>query len=286
MSTQPGLRARGEYKKPLPPGLPPPVCMTVPQPANRFIEERRLQERSIRNFTAKSDLQETSIWSPEILEVVAHRGEDGRIGLDIRHEPSLKAYNVVVEVSAGSQAEREGLIKPGDVLLEVDGLQLWSYPQGTADWYAIGVEDAIQAGQPSYTFKLLRQPRMSSKAHQMKEPSEEYFASRKRMERARDMMMSNARENAKNAIGSLPLAADAQCSPVTSTSGNGISEKSKPDPGNTASLRTVFEHAAALTHVFFNLDTCISEKSISKKHLSEKSAPVQGNTASLRAIFL
>mmetsp|Transcript_63255 Transcript_63255/g.105260 ORF Transcript_63255/g.105260 Transcript_63255/m.105260 type:complete len:255 (+) Transcript_63255:95-859(+) len=89
---------------------------------------------------------------PQVIEAVAYRSKEGQIGLEIRDEPSLNVFNVIVGIAPGSTAERDANFKLGDVIIEVDGLRLFN------DGSTLEVRDAMKTGQPKYSFKLLRQP--------------------------------------------------------------------------------------------------------------------------------
>jgi len=84
-----------------------------------------------------------------VLELVATRGEDGVIGLDISDDPIQQAYNVVVGITG--QAERDGQFMLGDVMITCDGVSL--FPEGGA---AMEARAAMEAGKACYTFQVLR----------------------------------------------------------------------------------------------------------------------------------
>merc|ERR1711998_378533 len=58
----------------------------------------------------------------ETVTIDAVRGSDGLIGVQILSHTDLSIHNIVVVVEEGSEAERQGLLKLGDVVVEVDGL--------------------------------------------------------------------------------------------------------------------------------------------------------------------
>mmetsp|Transcript_29877 Transcript_29877/g.49469 ORF Transcript_29877/g.49469 Transcript_29877/m.49469 type:complete len:205 (+) Transcript_29877:124-738(+) len=102
---------------------------------------------------------QADIDTPQVLNILAHRGEEGLIGLDIFSDPAFMAWNVVVGIVPGSRAECDALVEIGDVIIEVDGVPLVKHDteQGTS-CLPIDLREVMKADLPAYNFKLLRQP--------------------------------------------------------------------------------------------------------------------------------
>jgi len=60
----------------------------------------------------------------ETVTIEAARGPDGFIGFQILSHPTENLHNIVVVVEEGSAAERDGLFRLGDVIVEADGLEV------------------------------------------------------------------------------------------------------------------------------------------------------------------
>lgn len=84
-----------------------------------------------------------------VFEATVSRGEDGIIGLIILDDPALNAIAVVVGIEGGSRAERDRVIRLGDVILDVDGK---SVQKGGTSLYEILQNSA----ERTFLFKVLR----------------------------------------------------------------------------------------------------------------------------------
>jgi len=66
----------------------------------------------------------SSLPEVETVTIEATRGADGLFGFQILSHPSLDVHNIVVVLEEGSAAQLDGLIRLGDIIIEVDGLRV------------------------------------------------------------------------------------------------------------------------------------------------------------------